>query len=1289
MTSVWNATGTQPYLLNFIKSPSDGTTSIIYRRSTLGQNTYLPYVFWAISAIITNDGRGVFDRTDFSYTGGLYSVAERRFMGFLDVVASRKCNGTETVCPKIEYRFAQDPASAGKPTQIIWKNTTGTVYRQINQTYTTSATLPFKSQNTLTDETLTFGANTRQRRMTRDFDLYGNAYAVSELGSTAAANDERYHRSYFTPNKADYIVSLPYKLETYAGTSTAGTQMKARKLTFDNLAYAVAPAKGNLTKVEDWINAPTPGWAVTNATYDSKGNLFSKTDPNGNHTGFLYDLTYDLFPIETKLPKHATDNRFKTSATWDYRCGVPISETDINSQNTTHDYDAFCRRTQSNLPGGKVVTTQYLDFGNVNQQRIRVEETGAAGQTNIFSIAYFDGLGRTYRTTRKGATASLDVSVDTEYFDRGMVKRVSEPYFQGATPIWTSFTYDPADRLTLSTLPGGAQVSTAYAASGFASGFTSVTTTDEIGRAFTTHFDPYNAEVKRDRPKTSGLAITTITRDRLGRVTGITDPGGSAWTYAWDSLDRRLSAIDPDLGTWSYAYDDASRLLQRTDAKAQVTTYGYDVMDRVLTKTIGSGSASPETTTYTYDEARAGFFNVGALTAAANSAASIAYDYSVLGQVAKEETTVDPGLPGQAIYTVTSAHDLAGRLLRRQYPDADTLTSGNADILYDGAGRLKTVAGLVNDISYTARGQAASIGYFNGVTSTYGYDANRGWLNSLTHSSAGTTHLELTYTRNLAGRISAITAAGRPAESYTYTYNPLDELLTADRADVVGIEKTFTYEASGNGNMLSQTGIGTYTYPAATAPRPHGVTSAGGKTFTYDNNGNIISDGTRTFTYDADNRLKQVGTVSFVYGPNGIRLKKVSGSGTTLYLRSDLELSNGVWTKYLMSGAKRVGTGGSAVTTWLHRDHLSSIRVATNAAGAEVERTVYGAFGAPEPGLLQSRGYIGERYDVETGLQFLNARYYDPALGRFLSPDDWDPLLAGVGTNRYAYAGNDPINGSDPSGHISPTHDGGFGGDVGPGSLTGNGPGGDPGGVGVGSGSSTGGGGVGSVSSGSNSGGGGSTGSGSFGGGSSAGGGGDGGGISIGIGDLGGGFGSGGFGGLSGGRGPDHSIGDPNSLQPAAGQEKDNRPLNANELAMLRALRQGNLVGRGLTAQEAQIADDVAQMLQNPEFSKLMQAFRNGTEVEVNLNGVTVQFNPKFNSESFVIPGERGFMMGPKAFNSRESTVKTMLHEMHRIETSMTRGMGEAAGPGSLNTIETQRAFDYAERAYRALVDAY
>ena len=67
------------------------------------------------------------------------------------------------------------------------------------------------------------------------------------------------------------------------------------------------------------------------------------------------------------------------------------------------------------------------------------------------------------------------------------------------------------------------------------------------------------------------------------------------------------------------------------------------------------------------------------------------------------------------------------------------------------------------------------------------------------------------------------------------------------------------------------------------------------------------------------------------------------------------------------------------------------------------------------------RGYINQRHDAETGLQYLNARYYDPRLGLFLSPDTLDPTGAGVGTNRYAYAGGNPINGSDPSGLSSTT----------------------------------------------------------------------------------------------------------------------------------------------------------------------------------------------------------------------------------------------------------------------------
>jgi RHS repeat-associated protein len=95
------------------------------------------------------------------------------------------------------------------------------------------------------------------------------------------------------------------------------------------------------------------------------------------------------------------------------------------------------------------------------------------------------------------------------------------------------------------------------------------------------------------------------------------------------------------------------------------------------------------------------------------------------------------------------------------------------------------------------------------------------------------------------------------------------------------------------------------------------------------------------------------------------------------------------------------------------------VKLVTSMSGAVTERLGYAAFGEAKPATSMPKGFIGERPDVETGLIYLNARYYDPASGLFSSPDDWDPTLPGVGTNRYAYAGNDPVNKSDPNGHAT------------------------------------------------------------------------------------------------------------------------------------------------------------------------------------------------------------------------------------------------------------------------------
>jgi RHS repeat-associated protein len=108
------------------------------------------------------------------------------------------------------------------------------------------------------------------------------------------------------------------------------------------------------------------------------------------------------------------------------------------------------------------------------------------------------------------------------------------------------------------------------------------------------------------------------------------------------------------------------------------------------------------------------------------------------------------------------------------------------------------------------------------------------------------------------------------------------------------------------------------------------------------------------------------------------------------------------------------------------KDHLNSTRVSSRFAGT-VTRQDYGPYGKPlatagstlpQIGQPQTKGYINEKFDPETGLQYNHFRYMDPDLARFINPDTWDPVLAGVDFNRYAYAGNDHVNGSDPNGHV-------------------------------------------------------------------------------------------------------------------------------------------------------------------------------------------------------------------------------------------------------------------------------
>ncbi|MCZ8182433.1 MAG: hypothetical protein O9322_05640 [Beijerinckiaceae bacterium] len=281
-------------------------------------------------------------------------------------------------------------------------------------------------------------------------------------------------------------------------------------------------------------------------------------------------------------------------------------------------------------------------------------------------------------------------------------------------------------------------------------------------------------------------------------------------------------------------------------------------------------------------------------------------------------------------------------------------------------------------------------------------------------------------------------------ESWNYIYDDIDRLIRAENPSAPQLTQEFAYTIDGNITMAWA--IGYYAYPAPGSPRPHAVTSISHQhttlpheVLTYDANGNMLTGRGRSYTWDGENRPVEIvnsnngRTSRFTYGPDGERILKLANTGpggldqATLYLGGELELAPDpltgamTWTKYLSSEAKRVGNGGGQ-TFFHHRDHLKSIRLITDGAGAQTKRSTFTSFGdkgleSVVTGHREEKGYIGENADAETGLIYLHARYYDPAIGRFISPDWWDPNKPGVGTNRYVYSDNDPVNKSDPSGH--------------------------------------------------------------------------------------------------------------------------------------------------------------------------------------------------------------------------------------------------------------------------------
>ncbi|TFV30079.1 hypothetical protein E4K10_47635 [Streptomyces sp. T1317-0309] len=307
-------------------------------------------------------------------------------------------------------------------------------------------------------------------------------------------------------------------------------------------------------------------------------------------------------------------------------------------------------------------------------------------------------------------------------------------------------------------------------------------------------------------------------------------------------------------------------------------------------------------------------------------------------------------------------------------------------------------------------------------TQCYQYDE----LDRLTQAWTATDACTATPTTSSHAQVSDPLTGGT-AYWTSWDFDPLGQRQhQVEHSTTGGTDTTTNYTYNYNGNGTTQ--------PHALASTQDSGASNATTSYAYDKAGNTtgrntIASGNQTLAWNEAGRLTQVsggksGTTSYIYDADGNVLLQTDPSSTTLYLPGEqLTLTGSTTTgvRYLPlpGGGTVVRTGtGTNYKFEISDPHGTSGLYLDNTAQTPTWRqlTPYGGTRGTAVSWIDNRGFLNAPTNTNTGLTQLGARQYDPTIGRFTSLDPVfqatdDQQLAG-----YAYAANNPITNSDPTG---------------------------------------------------------------------------------------------------------------------------------------------------------------------------------------------------------------------------------------------------------------------------------
>jgi RHS repeat-associated protein len=667
--------------------------------------------------------------------------------------------------------------------------------------------------------------------------------------------------------------------------------------------------------------------------------------------------------------------------------------------------------------------SEVLDGRNVMQepsnaddrsQRWYFIEAGSADSQSISASAEYssDGNHLTKTTDERGNTAAYS------YDGKGLLSSTID-----AGNSTTNYTYNADnDRLT-KVQSGNSQITYSYQKDRLSS-----ISADGRNVQYLLGYDSRGRRTTTEVGSAGGVTRTLSSSQWNARnlLTCMTYGNGQSVNYIYDSMDRVVGkGYNGNTNIFGYVYDANGRLgLIKDRANNRYTRYTYDLSGRLAE----ASTKSSDMRTNPHEELPLYGKISYAYEDGTNRISGLVYNMPL-----------DSSLTSHWTDTVGMVYDAGGNCDRVK--NVRLNGSNRLTFSYDSLGRvIQRSYSSTNGSTYRVTNYSYVPGNGSGSTTAL--------LASVSNSGLG----KLSYTYDSRGNITTVSKDGVVQESYKY--DELNQLRTATKN---GVTTTYTYDNRGNILSRSAAGGSTVEYAYGDSQWKDLLTSYNGQSITSDEIGNPLSyrDG-MNFTWQNGRQMatfRKAGvSASYAYGADGQRVSKTVNGVKTVYCRAgDQNIGycrdDGTILEYIFDGNgnlygisyedSKINGTGNGQTYYFAYNAQGDVIGLYNFAGVLVAAYSYDEWGkcTVVPLVADDEGhavdsplhvayvnpfrYRGYQYDEESGLYYLQSRYYDPQTGRFLNADG--QITTGsdlAGMNLFAYCSNNPVNMTDSSGHF-------------------------------------------------------------------------------------------------------------------------------------------------------------------------------------------------------------------------------------------------------------------------------